>query len=692
MSCSDANLQAHQQKWGVAPRRVAAVPIPDSQWRQLHGDEPARDAARWLESASGGGTLPHTVCVIGAGLGYIVETIAERSESRILVLEPEPALVPWFFERRDWRPLIEKGRLLVLAGPDFEGAQAAWRLFGDGSAEPLTLAHPVLARTRPDATRLAGRIIGSARQGARGNEDARKKFATPYLVNTLRNVPTVVHARSVDVLAGRYSGRPIVLAAAGPSLNRNIEELRPSRDAVVLIAVDTALKPLLAAGLAPDCVVALDPSDANARHLTGIEVPETTALVAEASIAPGSFAAFGDRVFIFRVAEHAPWPWLRKMGIDRGKLRAWGSVLTSAFDLALRMGGNPIVCIGTDLAYTGRQLYARGTTYEADWILTAGPERPVEWVWEHVIASRSIEAHDITGAPVPTAKGLVVFRDWLVDESKRAGMPRLVNATGAGILVGGTFEQRSFVDLGLQPPVAGLQAVAAGPAPEGQKPKAATTLDRHFLDVLMKPRDIPPVDGTPHVMPYRTVRRPKRIAHTLKLRTRKWTDLSRWSDSANLDPAWDRRAAIVGSFVPAGSDVLDLGAGLEALARHIPDDCRYTPADLVPRSERTVVVDVNLGEFPEGNYDVIAALGLFEYVHDVRTALATIHQRAPVLVTSYCVKTSDDPEIRLERGFVNEYTLNEFVDLCQSAGWKVSVADRIDVTPGFDQWVFALVK
>ena len=689
------NLDAHHQKWGVALRTPASSPIPQSTWREIHGADPSAEALRWLDSASGGRPLPHTVCVIGAGLGYIVDAIADRSESRILVLEPEPELVPWFFARRDWRPLINSGRLLVLAGPDFDGSQSAWRLFGDGSTDALTLAHPLLARTRPEATRAAAQVIGRARQGARGNEDARRKFATPYLVNTLQNVARLARSSSVDALVGRYPRVPVVLAAAGPSLNRNIEELRPFRDRVVLVAVDTALKPLLAAGVAPDFVVALDPSDANARHLTGITVPDTTSLVAEASIAPSSFVAFGERVFMFRVAEHAPWPWLRRVGIDRGKLRAWGSVVTSAFDLALRMGGDPIVCIGTDLAYSGGQLYARGTTYEEDWRMTAGPDRPVEWVWETVIAQRGELVRGIDGIEVPTAKGLIAFREWLLEESKRPGMPRLVNATGAGILFGGKFEQQSLKEAGLES-YGPVSAAAAKSAADPKRPslplQTEDPIDRHFLDVLMSAHDTAAPVVSNHVTPYRTHPRKKRIATTLTLRRRRLSDVERWTESANLDPAWERRAQIVGRFVPVGSQVLDLGAGREALARYIPESCTYTPADLVRRSERTVVADVNRGEFPDGDFDVIAALGLFEYVHDVKKLLIKIHQRVPMLVTSYCTRTADDPETRLERGFVNEYSLNELVDLCQSVGWVVRVADRIDVGPGFDQWVFAMTR
>ena len=73
----------------------------------------------------------------------------------------------------------------------------------------------------------------------------------------------------------------------------------------------------------------------------------------------------------------------------------------------------------------------------------------------------------------------------------------------------------------------------------------------------------------------------------------------------------------------------------------------------------------------QGAFDVVAALGLFEYVHNVKALLATIHQQARMLVTSYCTRTTEDPDTRLERGFVNDYGLNEFVDLCQGAGWVV---------------------
>jgi hypothetical protein len=469
--------------------------------------------------------------------------------------------------------------------------------------------------------------------------------------------------------------------------------LRPWRERVVLVAVDTALKPLLAAGMAPDFVVALDPSDANARHLRDVTVPGRTALVAEGSIAAASFAPFGDRVFVFRVADHAPWPWLKQCGLDRGLLRAWGSVATSAFDLAVRLGGDPVVLIGTDLAYTDGQLYCRGTTYEEDWRATAGVDRPIEWVWETVVTRRSIPAADIEGRNIPTTPYLIAFRDWLVEESRRPGMPRLVNATGAGILAGGGFTQAAFSSAPLrgwlqESTLPSLHHAVAPPSVRALAPP--DRFDSHLLSSHMTPLDPSPATAPPRHTPYMQRTRRERVALTKRLRVERASDIDRWGEAANLDPAWDRRSRAIARFIPPVTRVLDLGAGLETLAQHLPEGCTYTPADIVKRSDKTILVNLNRGEFPDGEFDVVVTAGVLEHVHDVRALLACAYERVPLLVASYCTRTTPDPQPRLERGWVNDFSLDELVGLCQKERWQVAAVERLDEAPAFDQWILAL--
>ena len=417
-------------------------------WHQVHAPERPLDEARaWLADALQKAPHAPAICVIGAGAGWVVDAVEELSgEMRVLVLEPEPAFCAAMLARRDYRALIAAGRLMILRGPAFEGAPTAWRLFGRLATEPPMLLHPVIAVGRRDATVAAARLARKAIADAFANERARRRFAAPYLLNTLRNVPALARESDAGVLFNLYPDTPVVIAGAGPSLNRNLEELRPYRDRALLIVADTALRPSLAAGLLPDFVVAVDPGVANARHLTRLPLCARTALVSEASVQSGSLDGFAGRTFLYRVAAHQPWPWLTTSGLDVAMLRAWGSVLITAFDLGVKLGGGPLILIGADLAYTGGQPYCRGTVYEEDWADRVARGESLEDIWRGAIAMRRSVAEMHAGESVATAAHLVQFRDGLLHAAQSA-RARVVNATGAGILRGGRIEQGSLTAL-----------------------------------------------------------------------------------------------------------------------------------------------------------------------------------------------------------------------------------------------------
>jgi hypothetical protein len=110
-------------------------------------------------------------------------------------------------------------------------------------------------------------------------------------------------------------------------------------------------------------------------------------------------------------------------------------VVVTAFDLGVGLGGDPIVFIGADLAYTGGQPYCRGTVYEEDWDLRLAHGESLEDIWRGDVARHPavVETHE--GEPVATARHLTQFRDALL-HAARSTASTVVNATGAGILRG----------------------------------------------------------------------------------------------------------------------------------------------------------------------------------------------------------------------------------------------------------------
>ena len=412
----------------------------DEQWQLIDEPWPQRGLS-WMHS--GGVAGADQLVAVGVGLGYGLA--ARTGVKRVIAIEPHPGVATLFLSMGDWRQWFEDGRLRLVTGPDYQGAADFARLL-DGLEDIAVVAHPLRARWEQEVIARATAVATRVAQNAKANGNARRRFAGPYLLQTLANLTSIAREADVQALDDDFRGVPAVVVGAGPSLDENREELRALQDRALIVTADTALGPLVSCGVRPHLAVAVDSSELNARHVTTVADVQDVALAAEGSVHPSALRHFAGRIFTFRVADHEPWPWLRAARVARSELKTWGSVLTSAFNLARRMGCDPIVFAGADLAFTGMRPYCHGTIYDAMW---------QEWIdkgcsWEALMAeyfSRQPELwrDDVHGAATRTGPHLVSFRDWLVEQTAN-GKGRFINATGAGILHGGRIELARLAD------------------------------------------------------------------------------------------------------------------------------------------------------------------------------------------------------------------------------------------------------
>ena len=387
--------------------------------------------------------------IIAVGLDHRLLHALDRhhASTNVLAVEPVLARVRQSLDRPQWQSWIKSGRLTLLVGPDYAGYADAWRLITRDALQPPMLVDPELMEKFPVQTEGAKAIAKQILRGARANENARRRFSGNYLLNTLANLPVIAAEGDAAVLSDLFTDIPAIVFGAGPSLDDNLPVLQDMQDRAVLIAVDTAVRPLLAAGIRPHLVVSVDPSDENARHLNDLPDVRGLWLVGEASLTPGVFPQFSGRTFIYKVSNHEPWPWLAEHGADRTKLQTWGSVLTTAFDVARKAGCNPIVFAGADLAYTDGLQYCRNTVYEPDWsAFPTNAERAIEFK-RHLATRPHVSHPDIRGHEVTTAPHFIQFRDWIVAQAASTAGRRVLNGTGAGILHGDGVEQIDLASL-----------------------------------------------------------------------------------------------------------------------------------------------------------------------------------------------------------------------------------------------------
>jgi hypothetical protein len=248
-------------------------------------------------------------------------------------------------------------------------------------------------------------------------------FSKKWTENFMENLPYALEGSRVVKLFGQFQEIPLFLISAGPSLDKNVHLLKNAKGKSVLLAVGTAFKAMLKNGIEPDLVIAIDASDKAYEQFRGIDnfkVPLVFDPLVNANI-PRNHKG---RKF---VCESHPFftSWLREnTNKNIGNLKIGGSVANVAFDLAVKMGCNPIIFVGQDLAFTGGRSHASGTMYDGEQVK---------------ITENTIVVKDIYGKDIQTTRQLFSFLTWFENEIKlHKGKIEFIDATEGGAKIEGT--------------------------------------------------------------------------------------------------------------------------------------------------------------------------------------------------------------------------------------------------------------
>lgn len=160
------------------------------------------------------------------------------------------------------------------------------------------------------------------------------------------------------------------------------------------------------------------------------------------------------------------------------------------------------------------------------------------------------------------------------------------------------------------------------------------------------------------------------------------TDLARWSNPKQLEPAWEARAVVAADHIAAGLRILDIGCGAMALERRLPIGCVYTPCDVVARDARTIVADLNTQGVPRAAVaaaDLVVMLGVWEYLYKPDDAFAAFAAMRKPILCSYCdVGLTPEHDRRRALGWVNDFTLDQFLKLASAQGYRATLTRQID--------------
>ncbi|MEL7237976.1 MAG: 6-hydroxymethylpterin diphosphokinase MptE-like protein, partial [Planctomycetota bacterium] len=261
-----ANLAA---LWSVNPSLARRVELAAEHREQAESlpAKPQRETVHLPDDTRLGEHFAFALQGFGPHVNELFErTGGEKGETILVVLEPDLLRVAGWLASENFAGAIESGRVVFFDTPDIAAMQ---NVFGGVSlvvANGFDVCANEAAQQRcGDSLSAMAAALQELSEHHRTHLNTTVRFGRKSVENLLANLDHFVSAPGIERLAGAAEGRPAVLVSAGPSLRKNIERLRGMEDRVVIIAVQTTLRPLLDAGVTPHFVCAIDHHEISTR-------------------------------------------------------------------------------------------------------------------------------------------------------------------------------------------------------------------------------------------------------------------------------------------------------------------------------------------------------------------------------------------------------------------------------------------
>ncbi len=370
------------------------------------------------------------IFILGMGnIHYLEELMAQTDESVIVMLyEPLFSVFDKQLERVDFERIFGKRTVaLIIEGINEGGMEGIVGTMLQGDKIPL-MKYFVLPNyvelCREQVNHFLELLVKKTENYYMGI--GTKIFFSPYQAeNFYHNVQYIRTGYKAFQLFGAIPDDiPAFVVSAGPSLNKNIKELKRAKNKSFIIAVDTAVKPLLREGIVPDMFATLD--GLKPLELVKTEQARSLPLLTMVTAANAILDYHTGKKFFYDEG----YEYVRKMFEMNGKklegFPTGGSVATLAFSLTCHLGFRKIIFVGQDLAYTDNKSHADGTFQDAM------PEEDTE---EFIKVPGNYEKE------VPTLKNLDSYRKWFgdyIEQWTRRHKTVFINATEGGARIEGT--------------------------------------------------------------------------------------------------------------------------------------------------------------------------------------------------------------------------------------------------------------
>lgn len=331
-------------------------------------DGALKEAFEWYQSTNF--KIYNIAYIFGIGLGYFYEPLkewlSESPERTVIFLEDDPAVLKRFFETRRAEKLLLDPQVYIQLIPalrketvsEFQDKlQDIFKAFYDknGFFSSLPLYSKVKAK---ECEEIRKQIFF----GNKAHQIVNTEMVVG-ITDTMKNVYykllRMEGSVSFSALEGKLKNVPALICGAGPSISKEIPLIKEYQDKVLLIGSGTGANVLTASGIFPHLIMGLDPTSSQAsrfRANNAFEVP----LCFKMRFSENAYKMHqGPKIYVRGFEGPLDPSWLEKrLGLDDHITIPSGiSSSNFAIEIAYRLGCNPIILAGIDMAYKDNKRY-----------------------------------------------------------------------------------------------------------------------------------------------------------------------------------------------------------------------------------------------------------------------------------------------------------------------------------------------
>jgi len=168
--------------------------------------------------------------------------------------------------------------------------------------------------------------------------------------NMFENLDEIIENPGIDLLYNKFKGKPAIVVASGPSLKKNLDQLKGLEDKALILSAESTFTILGMNGVKPHIVASLERTMRTKSVFEGFskEDVKNTYLAACPVIPKEAYEVYeGPRLVVYRHFDHFKW-----LEIEKGMLDIKHSSANMAFKIAVALGCDPIILVGQDLAFS----------------------------------------------------------------------------------------------------------------------------------------------------------------------------------------------------------------------------------------------------------------------------------------------------------------------------------------------------